>query len=104
MASVDRNTSATTGAPQEKICRSDSMRLPVVPQYAPRFRQTAGDANACVTFQSFAAVSRFSGSAEAGREKSISGSTVVTPIAELNKANSGKHDRSPPPGWMPYVD
>ena len=46
----------------------------------------------------------FRGSADAGREKSISGNTVVTPIAELNSANSGKHARSTPPGSMPYVD
>ena len=45
---------------------------PSVAQCSLTTRHTAGDANACVTCQSFAAASSFRGSADAGREKSIS--------------------------------
>ncbi len=36
-----------------------------------------------------------------GRVGSMSGITVVTPIAQLNRPNSGKPGRSISPGWMP---
>jgi hypothetical protein len=65
-ASVSRSTSAGTGAPQENICRSDGIRAPVRAQCSPSTRHTAGDANACVTCQSFAAASSF---ARVGRRR-----------------------------------
>src|SRR5687768_12594639 len=71
---------AGTGAPHENTCRRDGIEAPVVSQCSLSKCHTAGDANACDTFQSFAAAISFRGSADAGREKSISGNTVVTPI------------------------
>ena len=93
-------TVAGTGAPHEKTLRSVGIWSPWSTQYWLRRSHTAGEANACVTFQSLAAASSFVGSADAGREKSMSGNTVVTPMAELNNPNSGKQAKSNPPGRM----
>jgi hypothetical protein len=103
MASVCLSTAAGTGAPHENTLRSVGIRSPVLSQCRLRLSHTAGEANACVTFHSFAAASNFRGSADAGREKSISGNTVVTPIAELNSPNRAKHARSAPPGCKSYA-
>ena len=61
----------------------------------------AGEPKACVTFQSRTASMILAGSTWAGREGSMSGITAVTPIAQLNSPNSGKHGKSISPGWMP---
>src|SRR6187399_3593031 len=90
---VARRTAAGTGAPQENTWVSDGIRSPVLPQCSLSTRHTDGEANACVTVQSFAAASSFFGFADTGREKSISGNTVVTPMAALNSANNAKQPK-----------
>src|SRR3954452_8009876 len=75
-AKVFRITPAGTGAPHENIFFSSGIRSSVRAQCPLTTDQTAGEAKACVTFQSLAASISFAGLAFAGREKSISGNTV----------------------------
>ncbi len=92
-----------TGAPALMMRRSEGNRIFSLSQWSESGSSSPGDANIVVTPWSRIAIAIFRGSARAGREGSMSGTTVVIPRAGSKSAKSGKVGRSISPGSMPKV-
>ena len=97
-ASVDRSTSPAPGRRRKTLAEATRMRSPVFAQCSLSTRHTAGDANACVTCQSFAAASNLVGSADAGREKSICWQHGRHTHRRIEQREQREAARSMPPG------